>query len=259
MEYILRISGLSKEFYSRGKKVTALHNIDLDIKEGEFITIVGPSGCGKSTILNIVVGLVSPTRGDIWYRGNKIGSINTEIGYVTQNDNLYPWRTLIKNVELALEIQGLDSAIRKKRAMELIEQVGLSGFEDHYPHELSGGMRQRVNIIRTLIYNPDVILMDEPFGPLDAQTRLILQDQLLKLWSDAKKTVIFVTHDMVEAIALADRVVVMTARPGKVKSINPVNISRPRDVFHIHGTEGFKSLYDKLWEDLQIEFKKIEN
>jgi NitT/TauT family transport system ATP-binding protein len=165
--------------------------------------------------LNLIVGLRQPSSGRIVFRNRPVTGINPEIGYVTQKDNLLPWRTLADNVELALEIRGIERAARRRRAHELIERVGLSGFEDHYPHELSGGMRQRANIIRTLIYDPELILMDEPFGPLDAQTRIVLQDQLLRLWSSTNKTIIFITHDLVEAITLADRVVVMTSRPGK--------------------------------------------
>ena len=191
--------------------------MDLAITEGEFVTIVGPSGCGKSTLLNRIVGLLRSNVGRIVFRGAPIDGICTKIGYVTQKDNLLPWRTLIENVEIALEVQADKKNTRRERAKELIDRVGLSGFEEHYPHELSGGMRQRANIIRTLIYDPELILMDEPFGPLDAQTRLVLQDQLLKLWSSSNKTIVF-THDLVEAIALADRVMLMTSRPGRIKS-----------------------------------------
>ena len=187
-----------------------------------------------------------------------IDGICTQIGYVTQKDNLFPWRTLVKNVEIALEIRGIDKSARRRQAEELIERVGLRGFEDHYPHELSGGMRQRANIIRTLIYDPELILMDEPFGPLDAQTRIVLQDELLKLWSATKKTIIFITHDLIEAITLADPVVLMSSRPGRIKSIEQVNIARPRDVFKIHESEQFRAVYEKLWRELRPEVKLAE-
>jgi NitT/TauT family transport system ATP-binding protein len=252
---LLSIEGVRKEYQVRGRRVLALDSLDLTVAEGEFVTIVGPSGCGKSTLLNLIVGLLRSNGGRIVFRGAPIDGICTKIGYVTQKDNLLPWRTLIENVEIALEIKGVGKESRRARAMELIEQVGLSGFEDHYPHELSGGMRQRANIIRTLIYDPELILMDEPFGPLDAQTRIVLQDQLLKLWSASKKTIIFITHDLIEAIALADRVVLMSSRPGRIKSIEHVRIGRPRDVFKIHESPEFRVSYEKLWQELRPEVK----
>ena len=256
MEPILSLRGLSRDFVTRGRVIQAMAGLSLDVGAGEFLTIVGPSGCGKSTLLNIVSGLLPPSGGDVLYKGTPVGGVNTEIGYVTQADNLYPWRTLRANVEFPLEIRRVPRAERARRATALIERVGLGGFEDHYPYELSGGMRQRANIIRTLVYDPEVILMDEPFGPLDAQTRLILQDQLLGLWDAARKTIVFITHDLAEAVALADRVVVMTARPGRIKRICPVPLKRPRDLFHLHDHEQFRVTYDTLWDDLEEEVMK---
>ena len=255
---LLSVEGVSKEYHVRGKKVLALDSIDLAVAQGEFVTVVGPSGCGKSTLLNLIVGLLRSSSGRILFRGDPINGICTKIGYVTQKDNLLPWRTLIENVEIALEIRGIENSARRQRAEELIGQVGLSGFEDHYPHELSGGMRQRANIIRTLIYDPELILMDEPLGPLDAQTRVVLQDQLLKLWLASRKTIVFITHDLVEAITLADRVVLMTSRPGRIKSIENVTIPRPRDVFQIHERPEFRSAYERLWEQLRPEVNLAE-
>ncbi len=255
---LLSVEGVSKEYHVRGKKVLALDSIDLAVAQGEFVTVVGPSGCGKSTLLNLIVGLLRSSSGRILFRGDPINGICTKIGYVTQKDNLLPWRTLIENVEIALEIRGIENSARRQRAAELIGQVGLSGFEDHYPHELSGGMRQRANIIRTLIYDPELILMDEPFGPLDAQTRVVLQDQLLKLWLASRKTIVFITHDLVEAITLADRVVLMTSRPGRIKSIENVTIPRPRNVFQIHERPEFRSAYERLWEQLRPEVNLAE-
>ena len=255
---LLSVEGVSKEYHVRGKKVLALDSIDLAVAQGEFVTVVGPSGCGKSTLLNLIVGLLRSSSGRILFRGDPINGICTKIGYVTQKDNLLPWRTLIENVEIALEIRGIENSARRQRAEELIGQVGLSGFEDHYPHELSGGMRQRANIIRTLIYDPELILMDEPFGPLDAQTRIVLQDQLLKLWLASRKTIVFITHDLVEAITLADRVVLMTSRPGRIKSIENVTIPRPRDVFQIHERPEFRSAYERLWQQLRPEVNLAE-
>lgn len=231
----------------------ALQDINLDVQAGEFLSIVGPSGCGKSTLLNLIVGLLAPSAGEILHAGRRVQGINHAIGYVTQQDSLFPWRTLRRNILLPLELRREPRDAWEARAAAFIKRVGLAGFEDHYPRELSGGMRQRANIIRTLIYNPDIILMDEPFGPLDAQTRLALQSQLLRLWQEERKTILFVTHDLSEAIALADRVVLMSARPGRIKSVNPVPVPRPRDIYHMHHAEGYRELYDKLWEELRGE------
>src|SRR5574341_686281 len=258
MTPLLSIEGVGKEYHVRGKRVLALDSVDFTVSEGEFVTIVGPSGCGKSTLLNLIVGLLRLSFGRILFRGNPINGICTKIGYVTQRDNLLPWRTLIENVEIALELRGIQKAIRRQQAQAFIDRVGLSGFEDHYPHELSGGMRQRANIVRTLIYDPELILMDEPFGPLDAQTRIVLQDQLLKLWSASRKTILFITHDLIEAITLADRVVLMSSRPGRIKLIENVAIPRPRDVFKIHESEQFRSAYERLWQQLRPEVKLAE-
>ena len=250
---LLSIEAVGKDYHVRGKNVVALESIDLNVAEGEFVTIVGPSGCGKSTLLNLIVGLIRSSSGRITFRGERIDGICTKIGYVTQKDNLLPWRTLVENVEIALEIRGVETNTRRNQAREYIERVGLGGFEEHYPHELSGGMRQRANIIRTLIYDPELILMDEPFGPLDAQTRIVLQDQLLKLWSASKKTIIFITHDLIEAITLADRVVLMSSRPGRIKFIETVALPRPSDVFQIHESPEFRSAYERLWHELRPE------
>ena len=217
-DIVISIERVGHVFRTKGRRVQALLETDLRISEREFLTIVGPSGCGKSTLMNLIVGLFPASTGEILYRGKRHSGVNRSIGYVTQADNLYPWRTLRKNIEFPLELRGVPARERRERSQHLIQRVGLAGFEDSYPHELSGGMRQRANIVRTLAYEPEVILMDEPFGPLDAQTRLILQNQLLELWQEERKTIIFITHDLGEAVALADRVVVMSARPGRIKT-----------------------------------------
>ena len=250
---ILSLRGVARHFVSRGRRVHALARVDLDVEAGEFVSVVGPSGCGKSTLLNIVVGLAAPSEGEIRFAGRPAQGLNPAIGYVTQQDNLLPWRTLRRNVQLPLELRREPPGDWDSRAAALIRKVGLAGFEEHYPHELSGGMRQRANIIRTLIYNPAVILMDEPFGPLDAQTRLALQSQLLSLWQEERKTVIFITHDLAEAIALSDTVVLMSARPGRVKRMLKVTIPRPRDVYRMHDAPNYKEIYDTLWDDLREE------
>ena len=252
----ISVRGASQTFHAKGRRVQALLQTDLEVQDRELLTVVGPSGCGKSTLMNIIVGHLQPTAGEVYYRGQRHTGVNCSIGYVTQADNLYPWRTLRQNVEFPLQVRGMSKAERREKADALIDRVGLRGFENSYPHELSGGMRQRANIIRTLVYGPEVILMDEPFGPLDAQTRLILQQQLLELWQEEKKTIIFITHDLSEAIALADRVVVMSARPGRIKTVAPVPLPRPRDLFEINLDERFQDTYRKLWASLEEEVRK---
>ena len=249
----LHIDGVAKRFVGRNGLVAALDPVHLSIPPGEFVTIVGPSGCGKSTLLNLLAGLAAPSEGRILADGQAITGVDRRIGYVTQQDNLFPWRTLADNVALPLELAGVGRRERMGRAREWLARVGLDGFADAYPHELSGGMRQRGNIVRTLIYEPEVILMDEPFGPLDAQTRLGLQALLLSIWQQARPTVLFVTHDLVEAIALADRVLLMSARPGRILRDEAVEIARPRDVFFIHDDAGFRRLHDGIWRELAHE------
>ena len=214
---------------------------------------MGPSGCGKSSLLTLISGLSSPSRGRIRIDGRDILGTDRDVGFITQQDNLFPWRTLIDNVALPLELAGMPAAERRREAMRWIKRVGLAGFEQAYPHQLSGGMRQRANIIRTLIYEPPVILMDEPFGPLDAQTRLSLQALLLSIWETQRSTVLFVTHDLTEAIGLADRVVLMSARPGRIVRADVVKIPRPRDIFYIHDLPEFRQLYDTLWHELAVQ------
>ncbi|MFZ5827927.1 MAG: ABC transporter ATP-binding protein [Bacillota bacterium] len=254
-DVILRLENVNMEFESDGNRVRALEDFTLDVRRGEFLTIVGPSGCGKSTVLNSIVGLLQPTHGTVFYKGQPHSGINTEIGYVTQEDNLFPWRTALGSVEFGMEVRGFPKEERRRRALELFEAVGLKGFETHYRHQLSGGMRQRVNIIRTLSYRPEVILMDEPFGPLDAQTRIILQDELLKLWQAEKATIIFITHDLSEAIAMADRVLVMSRRPGRVLALKEVKIPRPRDVYTISEDPEYQRLHEELWRILREEVR----
>jgi NitT/TauT family transport system ATP-binding protein len=248
---MLCLDNVSKRFVTQDRVVTAVEDLTLDIEEGEFVTVVGPSGCGKSTILNMVSGLLPATEGQVTIDGNALQGVTRDIGYVTQASNLMAWRTLIDNVSFPLEIVGVRRAERHAKARELIELAGLSGFEDAYPDELSGGMRQRANIIRTMIYEPKVILMDEPFGPLDAQTRTKLQDLLLALWERQNVTIVFITHDLHEAICLGDRVILLSARPGRVARIERVPLPRPRDVFRIHDSPAFRELYDNLWLELE--------
>jgi NitT/TauT family transport system ATP-binding protein len=250
----LTIEGVAKRFRGRdGRIVEALAPVDLTIPPGEFVTIVGPSGCGKSTLLNLLSGLAPPSSGRLRFGGTEITGVDRRIGYVTQQDNLFPWRSLRDNVAFPLELAGVSARERLARADAWLERVGLAGFGAAYPHELSGGMRQRGNIVRTLIYEPAVILMDEPFGPLDAQTRLTLQTLLLGIWESTRPTMLFVTHDLVEAIALADRVLLMSARPGRILRDDRVAIPRPREIAFMHDDPTFRALHDGIWRDLSRE------
>jgi NitT/TauT family transport system ATP-binding protein len=252
---IIDLANVAKTYRSKGKTVSALKHVTLPVEQGSFTTIIGPSGCGKSTLLKIIAGISLPYEGRLSYKGRPITSINTDIGFVTQDSNLFPWLTLGENVELALKIRGVVKEQRGQTAQNLIDTMQLTGFETHYPFELSGGMQKRASIIRTLIYDPAVILMDEPFGPLDAQTRLILQDELLRIWDENKKTILFVTHDLTEAIALSDKVVLFTGRPGTVKRIFDVPLPRPRNVFEIHNEKGFTDIYHEIWQYFKSEIK----
>ena len=232
----------------------ALRDVNLSVRRGEFLCLIGPSGCGKSTVLNMFAGLVDAVEGEVLQDGKTITGVNTGVGYITQDDNLLPWRTALANVELALECKGVRKEERRRRALAYLERVGLTGYDQYYPHELSGGMRKRVSVVRTLVDDSvDVILMDEPFGPLDAQTRLILQDELLRLWQGTGRTIVFVTHDIVEAIALGDRIAIFTRTPGAIKRVREVKLPRPRDVFHVHETPGFPEIYNEIWNDLPEE------
>ncbi len=243
-------------FREPGGRVTeALRDVSIDIAPNEFVCIVGPSGCGKTTLLRLCAGLIRPSTGTLSYKGGSLTGVNTDAGFVTQDSNLYPWRTLRENVEFPLENIGVPRETRRQEVHRLLELMGLAGFEDHYPYQLSGGMQKRGSIARTMVYDPDVILMDEPFGPLDAQTRMLLQHELLKLWSRKRKTIVFITHDLVEAIALADRVVLMTRRPGMITEVFDVPLPRPRNVFEIHAQAGFAELYARIWSHFKIEMK----
>ncbi|MGH3662033.1 MAG: ABC transporter ATP-binding protein [Micromonosporaceae bacterium] len=250
---VIAYQSLVKKFHAAGKEVTALDNVSLAVRQHEFMSVVGPSGCGKSTLLRLGAGLDFATSGQTCYRGERLTGINTKVGFVTQESNLFPWMTLRQNVEFPLRVKGLDAAERRRRVDEHIQMVGLDGFEDHYPHQLSGGMQKRGSIARTMVYEPEVILMDEPFGPLDAQTRMVLQADLLRVSAISKQTILFITHDLNEAVALSDRVVVMSARPGKVKGVFDIPLSRPRDVYQIHRQEGFAEVYGEIWECFRSE------
>jgi NitT/TauT family transport system ATP-binding protein len=232
--------------------VRALQDFDIEVQEGEFLSIVGPSGCGKSTFLSILLGLIRPDSGDLDLHGKRIDGPGTDRAMVFQEFGLLPWRTVQHNVELGLQLKGMPSAARRDISLRFIEMVGLVGFEGHYPHELSGGMKQRVGLARALATDPDVLLMDEPFAALDAQTRDLMQVELLRIWRAARKTVLFVTHQIDEAIYLSDRVLVMTRRPGRAKKIFNIDLPRPRD-YEMRVTPEFNDLKLEIWHALKDE------
>jgi ABC-type nitrate/sulfonate/bicarbonate transport system ATPase subunit len=226
----VELSCISHEFASgTNATVTALDSVDLSIPEGKFVSIIGPSGCGKSTLFNIVAGLQQPTAGDVRLDGVVVTRMIGLVGYMLQKDLLLPWRSVLDNVILGMEIQGVPKKNARERALPYLKRYGLGGFEHHYPAALSGGMRQRAALLRTLLYDTEVVLLDEPFGALDAQTRSRMQEWLLQIWADFGKTVVFVTHDVEEAVYLSDCIHVMTARPGRIKATLDVPLERPRD------------------------------
>lgn len=251
---IVEFRNVSKVFFKGDTRVHALSKVTAQVRAGELLAIVGPSGCGKSTLLNLAAGLMGPGIGQVMFDGAPIVGVNTRVSYVTQKDNLLPWRTAEANIGLPLELGAsaeLSAAEKRERIARYIAMVGLRGFEKHYPSELSGGMRKRVQLARSLVYEPDVLLMDEPFGALDAQLKLVLQAELLKTWEGSGKTLIFVTHDLTEAISLADRVIVMSTRPGTIRTIEQIDLGRPRDVCSIRFAPEFGNYFERLWGALK--------
>ena len=228
---VIVVSNLEKTYASRGRsQVQALAGISLDIVAGEFVTIVGQSGCGKTTLMRILAGLLPPTAGEVVLRGRSVQGPSRDVGIVFQDPVLLPWRTVFDNVMLPVQVLGLERTASAALARDLLDLGGLRGFEDKYPHELSGGMRQRVAIARALVHDPSLLLMDEPFGALDAMTREFMNVELLRIWQQSGKTIVFITHSIPEAVFLADRVVVMSARPGRIQEIVGVDLARPRDL-----------------------------
>ncbi|KAA0972162.1 ABC transporter ATP-binding protein [Aureimonas fodinaquatilis] len=238
-------------------EIDVLGGIDLKIRPGEFITLVGPSGSGKSVLLDIVGGLTTATSGNVEFDGTAIRAPLADTSYVFQQYALFPWRTTLANVEYALEVRGIGRQQRKTIARQFLALFGLRDFEDRYPNQLSGGMQQRVAIARALATSPQLLLMDEPFAALDAQTREILQAELLRIWDEIKTTVIFVTHALDEAIYLADRVVVMTARPGRIKAVFDIDLPRPRDA-DVRASDAFNAYRQQVWEVLRDEVNKAQ-
>jgi NitT/TauT family transport system ATP-binding protein len=227
---MMQVKGLDKIYVTHESKVLALTDIDLDIQKGEFVCLLGPSGCGKSTLLKIMAGLLNASRGGIEINGATVTAPGPERAVVFQDYALFPWMTVEDNIEFGLEARGVPADKRRQTSGELLKVVGLQDFARKYPHHLSGGMKQRVSIARSLAVEPQILLMDEPFGALDAQTRSVMQEELLRIWRLYRKTVVFVTHSIEEAIYLSDRIVVMTARPGRIKAIVEIKDDRPRDM-----------------------------
>lgn len=261
MATILKVENLSKIFYIEKKDAArplpVLKEICFEVRDGEFLTIIGPSGCGKSTLLNLIVGLLPASGGWISFRGEVLyqkklePGFNRSIGYITQGDNLFPWLNVFDNVRYPLELRRIPKGEQFKTVSRLIEMVGLVGFEHHYPHQLSGGMKKRASMIRTLAYDPPVILMDEPFGALDAYTRAELHKELLSLWENTKKTIILVTHDLLEAIMLADRTLLLGGKPAGIKREYDIPIPRPRDVDFPLSSPDFVELYMRVLKDVK--------
>ena len=240
-----------------GASYTAVKDVTLSVGEGEFVSVVGPTGCGKSTLLNVAAGLLRPSSGTLRVGGAPLSGINRRAGYMFQAEGLMPWRTALGNVIAGLEFRGIEAGEARRRGEDWLERVGLAGFGDRYPHQLSGGMRKRVALAQMLILDPQILLMDEPFSALDVQTRQLMENELLELWGADRKSVIFITHDLEEAISLSDRVVVLSAGP----ATHPIgefaiDLPRPRDVAEIRLTPGFIGLHDRIWHSMKAEVLK---
>ena len=253
----LQATDVRMEYYQprTGSRLLAIDNLSIGVEEGEFVSVLGPSGCGKSTFLKIVDGLIAPTGGQVMLDGRAISRPGPDRAMVFQDAALFPWYTVVHNIAYGLECQGLRSAEARTRAKPLIELVGLRGFEHHYPYELSGGMQQRVNLARALAVDPELLLMDEPFAALDAQTRELMQSELLAIWQQAHKTVLFITHQIDEAVFLSDRVIVMSARPGRVLADIVVQIPRPR-ALAVKRSPAFLDYVDHVWNLIESEVKR---
>jgi NitT/TauT family transport system ATP-binding protein len=254
---VVEFRGVEKRFHVNGVWNTAVQGIDLCVDQGQVVTLVGPSGCGKSTLLNMAAGMYTPTSGRVLYRGEEVLGLNTRVGYMTQHDHLLPWRTVFDNIALPLEIKGLNRNAREERVHELIHLVGLDGFERYFPSQVSGGMKKRCALARLLAYDPEMLLMDEPFGALDAQMRLSLQIELLRISQQLGKTVLFVTHDLDEAIALAQRCVVFQGRPGQIAEVIDVDLPIERDLVSIRFDARYVYLIQQLWRLMAPELSSL--
>jgi NitT/TauT family transport system ATP-binding protein len=251
----LETHNLGKTFRRAGAAIEALREVNVSVKDGEFISIVGASGCGKTTLLRILDGLIQPTEGAVSIDGKIVDKPGPDRGFVFQQDGLFPWRTVMRNALFGPEVQRKDPGATRAVAETVLRLVGLGGFDDYFPHELSGGMRQRVNLARALTVGPEVLLMDEPFASLDAQTREIMQGELLRIWREARKTVVFVTHQIDEAVYLSDRVLVFTVRPGRIKEELLIDLPRPRELT-IKRTPEFVRYADRIWRLIEEEVRE---
>ena len=252
------VKGLSKSFQLAGTAIEAVRDVSFSVRRGEFVALLGPSGSGKSTILNMIATLVKPSSGQILIDGKPViaGKATPGVGYVFQRDTLFPWRTVADNIGYGLQLGGIGDAERKERVAICLAQAGLQGFGDAYPSALSGGMRQRAALMRTLVVEPQILLMDEPFGALDTHTKIDMHEVLLRIWDREQQTVLFVTHDLGEALTLADRIILFSARPGQIKDMFEVDFVRPRDAVKVRETPRYAELFQHIWHSLGEEFVK---
>jgi NitT/TauT family transport system ATP-binding protein len=255
---ILSIKNLHKTFPTEDGEMVAIEDFNLDVTEGEFVCILGPSGCGKTTLLRMIAGLETPTSGKLLLNGNAISKPGSDRGMVFQEFALFPWRTVRKNIEFGLEVKKIPAVERTKISQRFIDLVGLNGFEEYHPYQLSGGMKQRVGIARALANEPTILLMDEPFGALDAQTRNLMQKELLRIWKETRKTVIFITHSVDEAVYLADRIIVLTTRPSRIKEIFEIKTERPRDRANIDFANLRKHILSELEQEVVCAPKALD-
>ncbi|MBA1334551.1 MAG: Hydroxymethylpyrimidine ABC transporter, ATPase component [Firmicutes bacterium] len=252
-DIIVSLRDVTKKFHTLEGETEAIKDLSLDVRRGEFVTIVGPSGCGKTTLLSLISGLIKPSRGEILLNGEKINGTSGNVGYMLQEDHLFKWRTILQNVYIGLEIKGAMTPENKKRTELLLDKYGLGEFKNHYPHQLSGGMRQRVALIRTLAVDPDILLLDEPFAALDYQTRLKVSDDIAAIIKREAKTAIMVTHDIAEAISMADRVVVLSKRPAEVKTIHDIVLScEERTPIKCREAPEFRIYFNRIWKELDV-------
>ncbi|MFB9262474.1 ABC transporter ATP-binding protein [Bradyrhizobium erythrophlei] len=254
----VEVKGLSKSFQLANTAIEAVRDVSFDVRRGEFVALLGPSGSGKSTVLNMIASLIRPSSGEILIDGKRVvaGKATSEVGYVFQRDTLFPWRTVADNIGYGLELAGVPMTERKARIAECVAQAGLKGFENAYASALSGGMRQRAALMRTLIVEPQILLMDEPFGALDTHTKIDMHEVLLRIWEREQQTVLFVTHDLGEALTLADRIILFSARPGRIKDMFEVDFARPRDAVKVRETPRYAELFQHIWHSLGEEFVK---
>ncbi len=254
----ISVQDLTKVYGSDRKPVTAVDRVSFDIARGEFVALLGPSGCGKSTILNMIAGLLPRSAGDVRIDGHvtRAGEVVPKVGYVFQRDNLFPWRSVADNVGYGLELAGRPAAERRALVSDALHRAGLQEFADAFPLTLSGGMRQRAALMRSLVMKPEILLMDEPFGALDTHTKLDMHQVLLEIWEQERQTVLFVTHDLAEALTLADRIILLAARPGRLKESFRVPFARPRDAVALRETREFADAFSHIWHSLGEEFRK---